>query len=142
MNVKESIKDALGDKITAWEEKSARRIYFSVKKEDILETTKLLFKGLGLRFSTASGMETPEGFEILYHYSFDESGEIFSVRVFINDKGNPEIDAITPIFPGAEWIEREMWEMLGINFKGHPNLKRLLLAEDWPEGEYPLRHKT
>lgn len=142
MNVKESIKDALGDKITAWEEKSARRIYFSVKKEDILETTKLLFKGLGLRFSTASGMETPEGFEILYHYSFDESGEIFSVRVFINDKSNPEIDAITPIFPGAEWIEREMWEMLGINFKGHPNLKRLLLAEDWPEGEYPLRHKT
>lgn len=142
MNVKESIKDALGDKITAWEEKSPRRVYFSVKKEDILETTKLLFKGLGLRFSTASGMETPEGFEILYHYSFDESGEIFSVRVFINDKGNPEIDAITPIFPGAEWIEREMWEMLGINFKGHPNLKRLLLAEDWPEGEYPLRHKT
>lgn len=142
MNVKESIKDALGDKITAWEEKSARRVYFSVKKEDILETTKLLFKGLGLRFSTASGMETPEGFEILYHYSFDESGEIFSVRVFINDKSNPEIDAITPIFPGAEWIEREMWEMLGINFKGHPNLKRLLLAEDWPEGEYPLRHKT
>lgn len=142
MNVKESIKDALGDKITAWEEKSARRVYFSVKKEDILETTKLLFKGLGLRFSTASGMETPEGFEILYHYSFDESGEIFSVRVFINDKGNPEIDAITPIFPGAEWIEREMREMLGINFKGHPNLKRLLLAEDWPEGEYPLRHKT
>lgn len=142
MNVKESIKDALGDKITAWEEKSPRRVYFSVKKEDILETTKLLFKGLGLRFSTASGMETPEGFEILYHYSFDESGEIFSVRVFINDKSNPEIDAITPIFPGAEWIEREMWEMLGINFKGHPNLKRLLLAEDWPEGEYPLRHKT
>lgn len=142
MNVKESIKDALGDKITAWEEKSARRVYFSVKKEDILETTKLLFKGLGLRFSTASGMETPEGFEILYHYSFDESGEIFSVRVFINDKSNPEIDAITPIFPGAEWIEREMWEMLGINFKGHPNLKRLLLAEDWPAGEYPLRHKT
>ena len=142
MNVKEGIKDALGDKITAWEEKSARRVYFSLNKEDILETTKLLFKELGLRFSTASGMETPEGFEILYHYSSDESGEIFSVRVFINDKNNPEIDAITSIFPGAEWIEREMWEMLGINFKGHPNLKRLLLAEDWPEGEYPLRHKT
>jgi NADH:ubiquinone oxidoreductase subunit C len=32
-----------------------------------------------------------------------------------------------------------MWEMLGINFSGHPNLKRLLLADDWPEGKYPLR---
>ena len=140
--IKESIKEALGNKITSWDEKSSRRIYFSVKKEDIFETTKLLFKELGLRFSTASGMETTDGFEILYHYSFDKSGEIFSVRVFIGDKKNPEIDAITPIFPAAEWIEREMWEMLGINFKGHPNLKRLLLAEDWPVGEYPLRHKN
>ena len=140
--IKESIKEALGNKITSWDEKSSRRIYFSVKKEDIFETTKLLFKELGLRFSTASGMETTDVFEILYHYSFDKSGEIFSVRVFIGDKKNPEIDAITPIFPAAEWIEREMWEMLGINFKGHPNLKRLLLAEDWPVGEYPLRHKN
>jgi NADH-quinone oxidoreductase subunit C len=57
----------------------------------------------------------------------------------IEDRAQPEIDSITPIFPGAEWIEREMWEMLGINFSGHPNLKRLLLADDWPEGKYPLR---
>ena len=142
MNIKDSIKEWLGNKITAWEEKSSRRIYFSVKKEDIFETSRFLFKDLGLRFSTASGMETPDGFEILYHYSFDQTGEIYSVRVIIGDKNNPEIDAITPIFPGGEWIEREIWEMLGINFKGHPNLKRLLLAEDWPEGEYPLRHKN
>lgn len=139
--IKEEIRDALGDKITAWEEKSALRVYFSVNKEDVLEATKLLFKEFGLRFSTASGIDMPGGFEILYHYSFDKSGEIFSMRVFIEDKKNPEIDAITPVFPGAEWIEREMWEMLGINFKGHPNLKRLLLAEDWPEGKYPLRHE-
>ena len=139
ISIKETIQEKLGSKILAWEERSSRRIYLSVKKEDIFETVKLFFKELGLRFSIASGMETPDGFEILYHFAYDATGEMYSVRVFIDDKKNPAIDAITPLFPGAEWIEREMWELLGINFKGHPNLKRLLLAEDWPEGNYPLR---
>lgn len=142
MDIRERIKEGLGKKILEWKEHSPRRVYFSVDKKDILETAKLLFKNLGLRFSTASGIDTPAGFEILYHFSYDKKGEFFSVRVLIEEKKNPEIDAITPIFPGAEWIEREMWEMLGINFIGHPNLKRLLLAEDWPEGEYPLRQKN
>ncbi len=139
MNVKDIIKERLSDKIFAWEEKSSRRIYFSIKKEDIVESVNFLFKEIGLRFTTASGVDTPSGFEILYHFSFDKTGEFYSVRVLIEDKVHPEIDSITPIFPGAGWIEREIWEMLGINFVGHPNLKRLLLAEDWPEGDYPLR---
>jgi len=138
-SVKDAIKERLGRKILSWDQINSRRIYFSVKKEDIFETVKILFKDLGLRFAIASGMEVPDGLEILYHFSFDRTGEMFSVRVLIEDKKNPSIDAITPLFPGAEWIEREMWELLGINFKGHPNLKRLLLAEDWPEGNYPLR---
>ncbi len=141
MNIKDRIKEKLADKIILWEEKSPRRIYFTVKKEDIFEAVEFLFKELGLRFSTASGTDTPANFEILYHFSYDPTGQFFSVRVLIDDKIHPEIDAITPIFPAAEWIEREMWEMLGINFKGHPNLKRLLLADDWPQGEYPLRQK-
>ncbi|MGD0336587.1 MAG: NADH-quinone oxidoreductase subunit C [Candidatus Omnitrophota bacterium] len=142
MKIKETIKEKLGKKIISWEEKSSRRIYFSVDKSDVYETVRLLFKDLGLRFSTASGMQTPAGFEILYHFSFDQAGELYSLRVEINDKERPEIDAITPLFPAAEWVEREIWEMLGINFKGHPNLKRLLLADDWPDDKYPLRRSS
>jgi NADH-quinone oxidoreductase subunit C len=139
MDVKDSIKERLGKKIINWEEKSLRRIYFSIKKEDIREVAKFLFKELGLRFSIASGIDTPEGFEIIYHFTFDKTGEFYSVRVLIEDKERPEIDSIAPVFAAAEWIEREIWEMLGINFVGHPDLKRLLLSEDWPESEYPLR---
>lgn len=139
--MRDRIKEGLGEKILEWKEPSPRRTYFSIDKKDIVETAKFLFRGLNLRFSIASGTDTPAGFEILYHFSYDEKGEFYSVRVLIEDKKNPQIDAITPLFPGAEWIEREMWEMLGIHFIGHPNLKRLLLAEDWPENEYPLRHK-
>jgi len=139
--MRDKIKEALGNKILEWQENSPKRVYFTLDKKDIFETVRFLFKDLGLRFSTASGIDTEKGFEILYHFSFDKAGEFYSVRVLIEDKKHPQIDSIAPIFPGAEWIEREIWEMLGINFTGHPNLKRLLLAEDWPEGDYPLRNK-
>ena len=140
MNIKTRMQEQLGATIVAWEEVNPRRVYFSVKKEDILKTVRFLFRELGLRFSIASGVDTPQGIEILYHFCDDLAGAVYSVRVLIEDKKSPEIDAITPLFPGAEWIEREMWEMLGIKFIGHPNLKRLLLSEDWPEENYPLRH--
>lgn len=141
MDIRDKIKERLKSKILGWQENSSRRIYFNLDKKDVFETVRFLFKELGLRFSTASGVDTPEGFEILYHFSFDKAGEFYSVRVLIEDKDHPQIDSITPIFPGAEWVEREIWEMLGINFIGHPNLKRLLLADDWPQGDYPLRNK-
>ena len=142
MNMRDSIKDGLGNKIKEWDERSARRIYFTVDKNDIYKTVEFIFKELGLRFSTASGVHTPLGFEILYHFSFDKAGEFYSVRILIEDKAKPEVDSITPLFPGAEWIEREIWEMLGINFRNHPNLKRLLLADDWPDSVYPLRREN
>lgn len=139
MKVKDKIQERIGGKIVSWQEKSSRRIYLTIKKEDILEVVRFIFKELGMRFVTASAVESPKNFEILYHFSFDQTGEIYSIRAIIEDKRNPQIDAITPIFIGAEWMEREMWEMFGINFIGHPNLKRLLLADDWPENNYPLR---
>ncbi len=141
MNIRERIKEELGNKILEWNDASDRRVYFTVDKAHILTVVRLLFGKLGLRFSIASGVDMPEAIEMLYHFSYDKKGEFYSVRVVMADKKHPELDSIAPIFPGAEWIEREIWEMLGINFKGHPNLKRLLLAEDWPQGEYPLRHE-
>ena len=63
---------------------------------------------------------------------------MISLRVKLQ-KPKLGIDSLSPIFEGANWIEREMHEILGINFKGHPDLKRLLLPDDWPDGVYPLR---
>ena len=50
-----------------------------------------------------------------------------------------EVETITDLVPGSTLYEREVYEMLGVRFKGHPNLARLFLPEDWPEGLYPLR---
>lgn len=138
-NVTVRIKDKFSDKILKLEEKSTPRIYIDFRPQDIPQVVRFVFKDLGCRLATATGMDTPQGIEILYHFSHDVTGKMISLRTLITDKKNPEIQSITPIFPAAEWIEREMWELLGINFTGHPNLKRLLLAEDWPENNYPLR---
>jgi Ni,Fe-hydrogenase III component G len=141
MDVITKIKERFSDKILKFEERSSHRIYIEFKPQDIPEIVKFIFKDLGCRFATATGIDTPEGLEILYHFSHDEVGMMVSLRTIIIDKGNSQIQSITPIITGAEWIEREMWEMLGIKFIGHPNLKRLLLTEEWPEGKYPLRHQ-
>ncbi|HET9659964.1 MAG TPA: NADH-quinone oxidoreductase subunit C [Thermomicrobiales bacterium] len=59
------------------------------------------------------------------------------------DDGQP-VPSLVPLWPGANWLERETFDMFGIVFEGHPNLKRILLADDWDEGfplrkDYPLR---
>ena len=76
--------------------------------------------------------------EILYHFTVEDIDLVISLRVDL-PKTKLEIDSLTPVFTAAQWIEREMHELLGINFVGHPDLKPLLLPEDWPEGVYPLR---
>ena len=140
MSIIDKVRAGLDKKITGWYEHSLRRIYISIKPQDLQEASRILFKELDMRFAIATGQDTPEGIQILYHFSHDPTGHIFSLRVLLKDKKNPKIDTLTSLFPAAEWIEREMWEMLGIDFIGHPNLKHLLLIDDWPKGKYPLRH--
>jgi len=94
---------------------------------------------LTLRFVIATGIDSDDCFEVLYHYSNDETGCMVTIKAFIRDREKPAIESITPFVPAAEWIEREIHDLLGINFENHPNLRRLILADDWPEGVYPLR---
>lgn len=132
------IKEKLGGKIVKWTDKSPRRFYIEVQPEDIPEVSRYLFRELEARLSTATGTDTPAAIEVLYHWALDQCGLIFTVRTKLN-RDNPVVESIAPICKGAEWVEREMWELLGITFRNHPDMRHLLLADDWPEGKYPLR---
>lgn len=134
------IKDEFSKKILKVFEKSRCRIYIDFDSKDIPQVVSFLFREMGGRLATATGIDARKNIEILYHFSFDSSGTIVSLRTLI-DKNNPEIESITPLIKGAEWIEREIHELLGVNFRNHPDLKRLLLFEDWPEGKCPLRRE-
>ena len=136
--IEDIIKEKLGNKVLKWQKKNERRYYIEIDKNDLVEASRILFSELKLRFSIASGIDMIDNFEILYHFCCDKEDKFFSLRVIIK-RDNPEISSISNVITAAKWIEREMWELLGINFTGHPGLERLLLKEDWPEGAYPLR---
>lgn len=85
-----------------------------------------------------SGVDLLEnGMEIIYHFCSTTLNHRLTVKVKL-DREKPEVPTIIEQFPGANWYEREAWELFGINIKGHPKLERFLLAEDWDEG-FPMR---
>jgi NADH:ubiquinone oxidoreductase subunit C len=74
--------------------------------------------------------------EVLYH--FCREAAVVTLRVSL-PYADPTIDTICDILSSATLYEREAAELMGITFKGTPNTDRLILAESWPEGVYPLR---
>ena len=109
-----------------------------IKKESLVKIASYIFKDLGARFNIASGTDSRSHMDILYHFTIEEINLLISLRVKL-DKGDLCVDSLAPSFEAANWIEREMHELLGIDFKGHPDLRRLLLPDVWPKDVYPLR---
>jgi NADH-quinone oxidoreductase subunit C len=134
----ENITKLFGEYIGKVVIKNDRRATITVNKEKITEFADYLFRQLQWRFIIASAMDSNQGIEVLYHFSNDKSGLILNVKVIL-DKEKPEIESLTCLFEAASWIEREMHEILGINFLHHPNLEKLISEGNWAEGVYPYR---
>jgi NADH-quinone oxidoreductase subunit C len=76
---------------------------------------------------------TPAPFEMVYNLFSIESNE----RVRLKARTKESVDSVTGVWPSANWLEREVFDLFGVHFNNHPDLRRLLLPPDW-EG-YPLR---
>jgi NADH-quinone oxidoreductase subunit C len=75
-------------------------------------------------------------FQTVYHLLSLETGARLRLKVRISGD-DPRVDSAVPVWPAANAYEREVYDMFGIHFQGHPDLRRILMPEDW-EG-YPLR---
>jgi NADH-quinone oxidoreductase subunit C len=79
-------------------------------------------------------------FWVAYHLLSIEHQHRMRVKVGLSlepDGGEPHISSVTSLFPGANWLEREVFDFFGVIFDGHPDLRRIEMPEDWVG--YPLR---
>jgi len=135
-----TIRNKIKKGILDWNVKSDRRAFVSICPELIVPFADYLFQELKFRFIIASALQSKKGFEIYYHFSKDEIGFILNVHVILPED-KPEIESLANNFVAANWIEREMHELFGINFLNHPNPDKLISEGNWAEGVYPYRNK-
>jgi NADH-quinone oxidoreductase subunit C len=104
--------------------------------ESLLALAKDIKKMGYTYFSFVTAVDYGEEFELVYRFRSIKKCESLTLKVRV-PRDKPEVESVSSIWSGADWHEREVYDLFGIVFKGHPDLRRILLPEDW-EG-YPLR---
>lgn len=111
-----------------------------IDADHLIEAAEFLRDECGLDYlADLTAVDRPERFEVVYHlYSIaDETDAPFVLKVYLTDKQEPTLPSVTPLWQGAIYQESEVFDLMGIHFEGHPDLKRILLWEGF-EG-HPLR---
>ena len=81
--------------------------------------------------------QPPKRFAVRYHLAHVGDGPIERVRLQVWLDDGQEVASVVPVWPTADWHEREQYDLMGIRFTGHPNLRRLIMPTDW--AGHPLR---
>lgn len=143
MNLIEHIRSKFPDLVLASHDQCGDQTVI-IRKDGIVTLMKYLKYDPSLDFNILMDLtavdylkmgEVPR-FEVVYHLYSLKLNHRIRVKVPVDEK-EPEVDTLTGFWPVANWFEREVWDMFGIRFKGHPNLKRLLMYEEFVG--HPLR---
>ena len=120
----------------------------SVEATRIVDVVKYLRDDPGCRFvniTDITAVDYPDRekrFDVIYHFLSPTLNA--RIRLKAQADENTQVPSIIEVFPGADWFEREAYDLCGVLFTGHPDLRRILLAEDWvghplrKDYEYPL----
>ena len=120
--------------------RSSKRLYLDVEPSDLVPVVSWLRANLtGLRLGTSTVLDLREGIGVFHHFALNGAALIVTVKV-LAAKPEPVVPSLTPLMPAASWIEREMHDMAGVHFEGHPDLRRLIKAAAYPR-VYPLRRE-
>ncbi|WP_193394527.1 NADH-quinone oxidoreductase subunit C, partial [Paenibacillus sp. A3] len=120
-------------------EKDGHIPYVIVKAEAWPDVAELLRTHEELKLNylrNVSGIDMETHMEVAYHIISLETKRNYCVKVK-TDRESPSIPSVTPIWPTANWNEREVYDLFGIDFPGHPDLRRIMMADDWIG--HPLR---
>jgi membrane-bound hydrogenase subunit beta len=133
----QKITEILKDKAAEAANPAPRRIFIKIERENLLDGMRLLKENLGFtHLSTITGLDRGDFFEMLYHLANENVA--LTVRTPI-PRTEPEIPSICEIIPGAVLYEREIQDMFGVKMKNIPDPRPLILPDDWPADQYPLR---
>ena len=81
-------------------------------------------------FFAGGRIQKTSRFEVVYHFFSLKFNHRLRLKVPVDEK-SPEVDSLCDLWAGANWYEREVWDMFGIKFKGHPDLRRILMYEEF-----------
>jgi len=120
-----------------------------VPREQIVEICRFLKTAPGLEFNFLSdlcgadrGPEEEPRFEVNYHLFSTTKHHRLRLKVLLNDN-DPHVQSVAGVWRTANWHERETFDLLGVIFDGHPDLRRILLPDDWQghalRKDFPLR---
>ncbi|OFZ13208.1 MAG: NADH dehydrogenase (quinone) subunit D [Bdellovibrionales bacterium GWA2_49_15] len=94
-------------------------------------------------YDNVDGQDGPKRFVVVYQLFSTKTQTRLRIKLAIDPMETPE--SLTPLWPGANWLEREVYDMFGVKFKGHPNLRRILMDERFTgfplRKEYPLKQR-
>jgi NADH-quinone oxidoreductase subunit C len=149
--IRERLSQQFGEKITAWEE-TFGMVSYTIQADHNLKALTFLYDDaeLGFQFLTdITGIHYPdrEGQElaVVYHLHNLVKNVRIRMKIFV-PVAKPDVYTATGLFSGANWMERETYDFFGINFVGHPDLRRVLNVDEMDyfplRKEFPLEDQT
>ena len=139
----EALKAEFGDAVGGLSPAAPGRLFIDIDRSRLRDAANRLV-GAGGRYQVGVGTDDRHRngtLGLIHFFAFD--GDHFTVGLrTAAPADHPDFDSITPDIPAAGWSERECRDLLGMNFPGHPKPKKLVTADDWPDGIYPLRREV
>jgi NADH-quinone oxidoreductase subunit C len=149
--IKQRLQEKFGDALTEWDEPYGM-LTFTAPKALNIKVLQFLFEDEALQFNFLTDLtgvhypdRTGEELGVVYHLHNLTANVRLRFKVY-TDVNTPDIFTATSVFPGANWMERETYDFYGVNFVGHPDLRRILNVDEMDyfplRKEYPLEDQS
>lgn len=137
--VRSAFQEAFPDLELEVREVPVNDVVISLPASHVLQAIHLLVEQFGIvHLSTITGDHRGDDIWLLFHF-WDGCGVTLETRL---PAAEPRMQTLTALMPGASFYEREVFEMFGVVFEGHPDLRPLLLPDDWDAGPPLLRSSS